>query len=245
MSTSSMHDDELNDVELNDVEDVDAGLEEESPMAMETPDHANFAPPAPWSAAAVRLLQGVVYHDDNPQVWDILLRSVSPLTDYFSKLGLLVVVDEADGMAYLRQLEEEDLPPEYSTIPRLFRRTPLGYDSTLLCVLLRDALRQFEEEDVQNERCVISQNDLLSLWQAFFPKQTDEVRLNRSLVSALRKLEELKFVKQFEQEPPSWEVRRIIKARLPLADLERLRQSLIEASATTATTETESVAPTP
>ncbi len=87
------------------------------------------------------------------------------------------------------------------------------------------ALRIFEEEDVQNERCVISQNDLLALWRAFFPNQTDEVRLNRSLISALRKLEELKFVKQFEQEPPSWEVRRIIKARLPLEDLERLRES--------------------
>ena len=183
--------------------------------------------PAEWSAAAVRLLQGVVYHDDNQQVWDTLLRSVSPLTDYFGKLGLLLIVDESDGMAYLRQLDEEDVPPEFHGIPRLFRRTPLGYDTTLLCVLLRDALRVFEEEDVQNERCVVPQNDLLALWQAFFPNQTDEVRLNRSLVSALRKLEELKFVRQFEQEPPSWEVRRIIKARLPLDDLERLRESLV------------------
>lgn len=186
--------------------------------------------PAEWSAAAVRLLQGVVYHDDNQQVWDMLLRSVSPLTDYFGKLGLLLIVDESDGMAYLRQLDEEDVPPEYHSIPRLFRRTPLGYDTTLLCVLLRDSLRIFEEEDVQNERCVVSQNDLLALWQAFFPNQTDEVRLNRTLVSALRKLEELKFVRQFEQEPPSWEVRRIIKARLPLDDLERLRESLVAAA---------------
>lgn len=188
-------------------------------------------PPADWSAAAVRLLQGVVYHDDNATIWDTLLRSVSPLADYFAKLGLLVIVDEADGMAYLRQLEDDDLPADHTAVPRLFRRTPLGYDTTLLCVLLRDALRVFEEEDVQNERCVISQHDLLSLWKAFFPQQTDEVRLNRSLVAALRKLEELKFVRQFEQEPPSWEVRRIIKARLPLADLERLRQSLVEAVA--------------
>lgn len=191
----------------------------------------DLPPPADWSAAAVRLLQGVVYHDDNAQVWDTLLRSVSPLSDYFAKLGLLVIVDEPDGMAYLRQLEEDDLPPDYATVPRLFRRTPLGYDTTLLCVLLRDALRVFEEEDVQNERCVIAQHDLLSMWKAFFPQQTDEVRLNRTLVAALRKLEDLKFVRQFEQEPPSWEVRRIIKARLPLADLERLRQSLVEAVA--------------
>ena len=112
----------------------------------------------------------------------------------------------------------------------LFRRSPLTYDATLLCVLLRDELRQFEEEDVQNERCVIVQSELLAVWQAFFPESADEVKQNRALTAALRKLEDLKFVRQFEKEPASWEVRRIIKARLPLAELERLRQSLVDAA---------------
>ncbi len=182
-----------------------------------------------WSAAAVRLLQGVVYHDDNARTWDILLRSVSPLTEYFFKIGLLLIVDEAEGMAYLRQLDEEEVTLEHEAVPRLFRRTPLGYEASLLCVVLRDLLRQFEEEDVQNERCVISQDELLAMWKAFFSKQTDEVKLNRTLQAALRKLEELKFVRQFEDEPPSWEIRRILKARLPLTDLERLKISLTTA----------------
>jgi hypothetical protein len=186
-------------------------------------------PPAEWSAVAVRLLQGVVYNDDSRDVWETLISNVSPLTDYFGKLGLLLVVNEADAMAYLRQPEDEEVPPEYESIPRLFRRTQLAYDTTLLCVLLRDELRQFEEEDVQNERCVVAQNNLLDVWQAFFPEEKDEVKLNRALHASLRKLEDLKFVRQFEKDPPSWEIRRIIKARLPLADLERLRQSLVDA----------------
>jgi hypothetical protein len=183
-----------------------------------------------WSPVAVRLLQGVVYHDDSREMWEQLLENVSPLTEYFGKLGLLLVVNEPDAMAYLRQLDEDEIPPDYPSMPRLFRRTPLGYDATLLCVLLRDELRQYEEEDVQNERCVVSQMDLLSLWEAFFPDQTDSVRLNRSLTAALRKMEELKFVRPFEKDPPTWEIRRIIKARLPLADLERLRATLTAAA---------------
>ncbi len=182
--------------------------------------------PTEWSAVAVRLLQGVVYHDDSDEVWERLLRSVSPLSEYFAKIGLLLVIDEADAMAYLRQYEEEEFPADAPAMPRLFRRSPLGYEATLLCVLLRDELLRFEENDVQNDRCIISQSELLSLWQAFFPDQSDMVRLHRALGASLRKLEELKFVRQFEKEPPSWEVRRIIKARLPLDDLERLRQSL-------------------
>ena len=185
--------------------------------------------PADWSPVAVRLLQGVVYHDDNLDLWEQLLENASPITEYFGKLGLLLVVDEPDAMAYLRQLDEEEIQPDFPAVPRLFRRTPLGYDATLLCVLLRDELRQYEEEDVQNERCVIAQSDLLAVWEAFFPDQNDSVRLNRSLTAALRIMEELKFVRQFEKEPASWEIRRIIKARLPLADLERLRMSLIAA----------------
>ena len=178
---------------------------------------------------AVRLLQGVVYHDDNLDLWEQLLENVSPITEYFGKLGLLLVVDEPDAMAYLRQLDEEEIQPDFPAVPRLFRRTPLGYEATLLCVLLRDELRQYEEEDVQNERCVIAQSDLLAIWEAFFPDQTDSVRLNRTLTAALRKLEELKFVRQFEKDPSSREIRRIIKARLPLSDLERLRMSLMAA----------------
>jgi hypothetical protein len=177
----------------------------------------------------VRLLQGVVYHDDNQELWEQLLENVSPLTEYFAKLGLMLVIDEPDAMAYLRQLDEEEIPQDYPPVPRLFRRSPLSYDATLLCVLLRDELRQYEEEDVQNERCVVAQSDLLALWEAFFPDQLDSVRLNRSLTTALRKMEELKFVRQFEKDPPSWEIRRILKARLPLADLDRLRASLATA----------------
>ncbi|MDX1930712.1 MAG: DUF4194 domain-containing protein [Pirellulaceae bacterium] len=188
------------------------------------------SPPAEWGAVAVRLLQGVVYHDDNVDTWECLQRSVSQLTDYFAKIGLQLIVDETDAMAYLRQPEDDEIAPEHDHVPRLFRRSPLTYDATLLCVLLRDELRQFEEEDVQNERCVVVQSDLLAVWQAFFPESSDEVKLNRALTAALRKLEDLKFVRQFEKEPASWEIRRIIKARLPLAELERLRQSLVEAA---------------
>ncbi len=195
------------------------------------PSETSLPLPAEWSPVAVRLLQGVVYHDDNLNLWETLLRSVSPLTEYFAKLGLVLVVDEADAMAYLRQPESEQMPPEYEDVPKLFRRTPLSYEATLLCVLLRDELRRYEEEDVRNERCVISQSDLLSVWAHFFPDNADPVRLNRTLNSSLRRLEELRFVRQFEKDPPSWEVRRIIKARLPLEELERLRQSLVAAAA--------------
>ena len=222
-----MNDETLPDAESNLVSS-EAQAMDQTLKPLYQAEAPSLPPPVEWSGAAVRLLQGVVYYDDNRDVWETVLANVSPLTDYFAKLGMLLVVNEADGMAYLQQPDDEDLPPEFDGIPRLFRRSPLSYDATLLCVLLRDELRIFEEEDLQNERCVIQQLDLLKVWEAFFPEQQDAVKLNRSLQTALRKLEELKFVRQFEDDPPSWEVRRILKARVPLDDLEQLRQGLLE-----------------
>jgi hypothetical protein len=87
--------------------------------------------------AAVRLLQGVLYAEDIA-AWDALLASEVELTNYFARIGLVVVIDRSEGLAYLKQVADEERTGGYERLPRLFRRTPLGYDATLLCVLLRD-----------------------------------------------------------------------------------------------------------
>lgn len=179
-----------------------------------------------WSSAAVKLLQGVVYHDDSGDVWNAILANISPLTDHFGRIGLALVVDEDDGLAWLRQPEKDQLPADYESIPRLFKRVPLGFEATLMCVVLRDELRKYEEEDFQNQRCVVKQSELLATWKMFFPDDVDEVRLNDVVTKQLSKLEKLKFVRRFERKPPSWEVRPIIKARMPLDSLKQTREAL-------------------
>jgi hypothetical protein len=193
-------------------------------------DHATQTLPAykDWSLPAIRLLQGPVYSDE--PAWDVLLRFQSPLGDYFARIGLLLVVDESEGLAFVRQLAEDEATEEYQHLPRLFRRTRLGYEATLLCVLLRDELRRFEEEDLDNRRCVVEQVELLDQWKTFFPSGEDEVRLQKSLDAALRKLESLRFVSRFGDAAGSWEVRRILKARLSVAELERLKDQFAETS---------------
>ena len=178
-----------------------------------------------WSIAAVRLLQGVVYLDEAP-VWGLVCSNKTRLEEYFVRIGIALVVDESEGFAFLRQLEEEELDKGYETLPKLFRKSRLSYDATLLCVLLRDELRRFEEEQVEDQRCVIKLSDLLEQWKAFFPAALDDVKLQRTLKAALADLEELKFVKLFTKEPEEWEVRRILKARMPVAKLELLLQQL-------------------
>lgn len=181
-----------------------------------------------WSDVAVRLFQGVVYMEDG-KPWDVLLRNVSPLEEYFGRVGLQLVIDESEGFAFLRQLQAEDLPQEYENLPKLFRRSRLSYDATLLTIFLREELRRFEEEEVHDQRCVISGDALFGQWKSFFPRNQDEVKLRKSMNAAIRTLEGLKFVRRFGKETNDWEIRRILKARIIAADLEAVRDQFVDA----------------
>lgn len=175
--------------------------------------------------AAVKLLQGVVYSEDE-DAWSILLNNESDLAEYFSEIGLALVIDRSEGIAYLKQLDDDERSEGYERLPRLFRKTPLGYEATLLCVLLRDEYRRFEEEDLDNERCVVETDGLFEMWKSFFPADSDEMPLRKRLMASLNQLEKLKFVRSLPSDADSWEVRKLLKARIPVEELETLRDRL-------------------
>ncbi len=143
---------------------------------------------SPDSLAAVRLLQGVIYSDD-PQAWDQVLTYRSNLEDYFARIGLALVVDEADGFAYLRQWTDDERDHAGGSLPRLFRRSSLSYDVTLLLVLLRDEMRRWEDEDLDNGRCTVTLDALHEVWKSMQPRTMDDVQIRRSLDVAMKKLE--------------------------------------------------------
>ncbi len=176
--------------------------------------------------AAVHLLQGVVYESDE-STWAIVLNNESELSDYFCEIGLSLIIDRAEGIAYLRQFADDERTDGYEKLPRLFKRSPLTYEATLLSVLLRDEYRKFEEEDLDNERCVVEVDSLFDLWKSFFPSNSDEVNLRKKLETVLRQLEKLKFVSKLKSDAESWEVRKLLKARIPIDELERLRERLV------------------
>lgn len=189
-----------------------------------------------WSIAAVRLLQGVIYADED-RVWSILLSSRSPLEAFLARLGLALVVDESEGYAFVRQWSDDERPEGYEQLQSLVRRTTIGYAPTILAVILRDELRRFEEEDLHNERCVVEADILFDQWKGFFPPQHDEVRQRKEFASALGKLEDLGFVRRLADSAETWEIRRILKARISVSELETLKRQLSDASAARRRTE--------
>jgi hypothetical protein len=79
---------------------------------------------------------------------------------------------------------------------------------------------------LDNERCVVETDGLFEMWKSFFPSDSDEVALLKRLTASLNHLEKLKFVRSLPSDANSWEVRKLLKARIPVEELETLRDRL-------------------
>ena len=93
------------------------------------------------ASAIIRLMQGVVYRESDEVTWLTLERSGAGVRDHFATVGVDVIVDDVEGYAYLRSRPEED---GEDALPRLVRRRALTYNVSLLVVLLRKRLVEFE-----------------------------------------------------------------------------------------------------
>ena len=90
-----------------------------------------------FSRAAVALLRGVVERRADEALYQTVRTQEQALKEYFGRLGLRLTVDTADEYAYLRQ-------DEAFGVPRLMARTQLSYPLSLLLLLLRKRLGEYD-----------------------------------------------------------------------------------------------------
>lgn len=174
----------------------------------------------------MQLLQAVVYSSDEV-AWDQLLLHRTRVTEQLALLGLMLVLDEHDGYAYVRQIEEmDDAPADYQKLPKLLRRKRLGRGSTLLAVILRDELRKADETNLDGQRPVVTDEALFELWSGLMPAEADERKLRRDFEKCLKQMVDLGFLSQISKDSAEYEILRIIKARISLSYLKELRKKL-------------------
>jgi hypothetical protein len=164
------------------------------------------------SSVVVPLLKGVVYQESNPGLWNALLGLQSRVRDYVAVLGLEVVVDEAEGYAFLRSRQDTD--KDEAKLPRLIARRPLSFPVSLILALLRKKLAEFDAGG-GDTRLVLSRDDIIELIRIFLPQGSNEAKLVDQVDTHLNKISELGFVRRLKLQSgqtPMFEVRRILKA---------------------------------
>lgn len=159
-------------------------------------------------AAIIRLMQGVIYKESDEATWQALDRFGPAVRDHFATIGLNVVIDDNEGYAYLvARPDEEGQDP----LPRLVRRRALTYNVSLLLVLLRKRLVEFETSS-SDTRLVLTTEQLVDLMRVFRAESTNDARMVDQAETTIRKAAELGFLRQLRGQRDQWEVRRILKA---------------------------------
>jgi hypothetical protein len=160
------------------------------------------------SKVVIALMKGVVYQEADPGLWQNLLSLQSRVRDYVSVMGLSLMLDEAEGYAWLRTREaaEGETP-----LPRLVARRQLSYPVSLIIALLRRKLAEFDAAG-GDTRLILSRDDIVEMVRTFLPDSTNEARLVDRIDAHLNKIVDMGFIRRLKGQPHQIEIRRILKA---------------------------------
>lgn len=184
---------------------------------------------APYAAAIIKLLQGPVYADDK-NTWREILGWQSAIQEYFGKIGLQLTIAEQDGFA--RVLQPEAAEDEEQPLPRLMKKQAVNYEATLLAVMLREGLEEF---DVRSDgtKYFLTQKEIKERIELFYKEQTNKSKLWRDLSKPITALLHIGILKLNREDAANkdnnqYEVKRIVKAFISNEKLEEIKQKLAD-----------------
>jgi hypothetical protein len=177
--------------------------------------------PDPFSRVIIALMKGVVYEDNDPTQWQDLFNLQSRTRDYISVLGLELMLDEAEGYAWLRTRTVVEGAPE---LPRLITRRQLSFPVSLLLALLRKKLVEFDAGG--GTRLILSRDEIVELLRVFLPAGSNEIRLVKQIDGYVNKVVDAGFLRRLHGSENQFEVRRILKAFVDAQWLTELDQRL-------------------
>ncbi len=180
-------------------------------MSMEDQESDLSAPDL--SLLAIALLKGVIYREGNEPLWGALLALQARVRDYMAVLNLELVLDEAEGYAFLKSRPDPEEGEDKPKLPRLVVRRPLSFPVSLLLALLRKKLAEFDASG-GDTRLVLTRDEIVELLRLFLPESSNEARLIDQIESHINKVVDLGFLRRLKVTggPPIYEVRRILKA---------------------------------
>lgn len=175
------------------------------------------APAADLSKLLIGLLKNVMYRESDEHQWATLLNLQARVRDYVTVLNLELVLDEAEGYAYLKSRSVTDDADPATQLPRLVARRPLSFAVSLLLALLRKKLAEFDAGG-GDTRLVLSRDDIVELVRVFLPAGPNEARLIDQIETTINKVVDLGFLQKLKVTGgasaglATYEVRRILKA---------------------------------
>lgn len=177
-----------------------------------------------FSGALVALFRGFISREVNAKHWNTVCKQQTQIDDYVSKIGLALVVDDADGYAYLKQQTQVE---DHLEIPRLIPRYQLSYPVSVMLVLLRKLL--LERDSVDNAaRLILTKQELSELMRPYLKDTSNEVKQRKDMDINLNKIREMGFIRMLNGTDDRFEVLRILRSFVDAQWLGEMDQRLQE-----------------
>ncbi|MDP3556511.1 MAG: DUF4194 domain-containing protein [Bacteroidota bacterium] len=175
------------------------------------------------SLPIIYLFKGVLYNT-NEAVWKSLIQYQNDIKSYFSIVGIDLIINQSEGFAFLKQRE---IVEETSIhFPKLIEKRQLSYPVSLLCILLRKKLLDFDNTG-EESRLILSKEQIVELILSFLPDNTsNEKKVIDKIDLHIKRLIELGFLRELKNEQERYEVSRILIAYLPVEELQNVLDKL-------------------
>jgi len=181
----------------------------------------------PYTTVFIKLLKGPVEYLEKG-AWEQLLQYQAELTRFLGQLGLVLVLEKEDGYAYL---EQQKLDEEENAIGWV-RRIQIGYEESILLVLLRDMMAEFEVGEAATRELIKKRREIKEYAELFFKENPSRVKFIRDLDRLIDRVEELDFLEKVEMhdlpDEQKFRIKKIIKAKVDNEILENFKQQLTE-----------------
>lgn len=139
-------------------------------------------------------MKGVTFAEADPALWQSILGLQPRIRDHVTVLGLELLVDEAEGFAYLRQRATPENEPE---LPRLIPRRQLGYPVSLMIALLRKKLAEFDSAS-GDTRLILGREDIVEMMRVFMPDTVNQARLMDRIDGHINRVIDMGFLRRLD-----------------------------------------------
>ena len=156
----------------------------------------------------IALMKGVVEREASPAAWQGLMQCTSQIRDYFGIIGIELILDEAEGFAYLKQRPEVE---GETPLPRLVPRRQLSYSVSLLLALLRRRLAEADASSGESQ-LVLTRVEIHDLIRHFSRDSSNEAKQADRIDRDIDRIVELGFLRPIRRDADAFQVRRILVA---------------------------------
>jgi len=178
------------------------------------------------SAVQIKLLKGPIYRAKHKDFWSWLERDQFQIREYFQQIGLSLLLDDAEGYAFLKQ-QEFDAEEMAVELPRLISRRQLSFGQTLLLVQLRKRLAEHDSEE-SSPRLIVNRSEMQQWLVGFYPEVSNQVKQQKDFNALINKVKEMGFISVLVNHQDEFEVQRIIKALMNAEQIVNLLEMLAQ-----------------